>query len=705
MTHSLKYILSPRSVAIVGASSNLAKFTGRTLKYLLKHGYQGQVYPINPNCDELAGLACYPSVKALPGPVDAAFIQIAAQRVPEALQQCIEHGVKGAIIHSAGMGEAGRDGEKQQEKIKALAREAGMRVVGPNCAGIANITDNIILSPVVCYELDHLTKGRIGLVSQSGGLTGAYVTRAEARGIGFSYVISTGNEMDLEASEYIHFLLHDPQTDVIAVFLEGLRNIEHFMAVADEALEMGKPIIVLKVGRTEVGSKAAATHTGAMTGVDAIYDTVFRQKGITRVETFEDLIEVSFLFSRRQPATGNRVGVITTTGGGATLLAEAGAQAGLELPAPSDTTMKKAAEFLPSFAAKSNPMDVTMAGVGGGYQKGLEMLLNDDSFDMVVGVVGTSSQFEPAMGVKPILDVYGKYKKLLVAFCSPNAEKALRMFADHGLPSFRTPEACGRALGYFAKFGEFKATQERPAFRMEEIPAAKPNSDVVKNILSASTKIINEYDSKKILNEYGIPIINEQLAKDFSTAKEIVHKMGYPVALKIVSPDIQHKTEAGVVKLGIDSDTLFETAFHEIMANAQNYQKGALIEGVLIQAMAAKGVEVVVGMSNDAQFGPTLMFGLGGVFVEVVQDVAFRVLPISGSEACKMIHETKGSILLNGYRGMAKMDIDGIVTTLIKVSQMSTDLKDIIQELDINPLMVYPTGQGVQAIDALIRKK
>jgi acetyltransferase len=705
MTNSLKCILSPRSVAIIGASSNLAKFTGRTLKYLLKHGYQGKVYPINPQCDEIAGLACYPSVKALPGPVDTAFIQIAAQGVPEALKQCIDKGVKGAIIHSAGMGEAGKDGEKKQEKIKALAREAGMRVVGPNCAGVANITENIILSPVVCYELDHLTKGRIGLVSQSGGLTGAYVARAEARGIGFSYVISTGNEMDLEACEYIHFLLHDRHTDVIAVFLEGLRNIEHFFEVADEALEIGKPIIVLKVGRTEVGSKAAATHTGAMTGADAIYETIFRQKGITRVETFEDLIEVSFLFSQSKPSRGNRVGVITTTGGGATLLAEAGAQAGLEFPSPSETTMKKASEFLPSFAAKSNPMDVTMAGVGGGYQKGLEILLNDDTFDIVVGVVGTSSQFEPEMGVKPILDVYRKYKKPLVAFCSPNAEKALRMFAHHGLPSFRTPEACGRALGYFAKYGEFMEMKERLPFRKEEILAAKPKSDVVKNILSASTKIINEYDSKKILSEYGIPIIKDQLAKDLSTAKDIVNRMGYPVALKIVSPDIQHKTEAGVVKLGIDSDTMFEIAFHEIMTNAKNYQRGTTIEGVLIQEMAPKGIEVVVGMSNDAQFGPTLMFGLGGVFVEVVQDVAFRVLPISGPEAWKMIHETKGSILLNGYRGTAKMDIDGILTTLIKISQMCMDLKDIIQELDINPLMVYPDGEGVQAIDALIRKK
>ena len=701
----LRYVLSPKSVAIVGASSDFSKFTGRTLKYLIKHGYSGNIYPINPGRDEIAGLSCYHSVKELPEPVDTAFIQIAAKGIPDVLERCIEKGVKSAIIHSAGMGEAGEEGKKRQEQIKALAREADMRVVGPNCAGIANMVENIILSPVLCYELDTLTKGRIGLVSQSGGLTGSYVARAEARGIGFSYVISTGNEMDLEACEYIEYLLHDSHTDVIAVFLEGLRNISRFHKVADEALEVGKPIIVLKVGRTGVGSKAAASHTGALTGSDAIYDSVFRQKGVTRVETLEDLFEVPSLFCKTGPPEGNRVGVITTSGGGATLLAEAGAQAGLEFPIPSDAAVEEASEFLPSFAAKSNPMDVTMSGVGGGYKKGLEVFIEDDTFDIVVGVVGTSSQFAPEMGVKPIVEVHEGTEKPLAAFCNPNAEEALRLFEKNGIPSFRTPEACGRALGYLVNYGDFLERRKGARYVKGEIAPVKPNRDVVERVLGSPNRILNEYDSKKILAEYGISTIREYLAADLTEAKAIAENMSYPLVLKVLSPDISHKTEAGVMKLGIGSEESLEKGFNEIIAKARNFKRDVRIDGVLIQEMAEKAIEVIVGMSQDAQFGPTLMFGLGGVFVEVFKDVALRVVPISSLDAREMIDETKGSILLKGYRGMEKMDIDEIVSTLLRVSKLSDDLKEVIQELDINPLAVYPEGKGVRAVDALICKK
>jgi len=702
----LKHVLSPKSVAIVGASSDFSKFTGRTLKHILKHGYLGTIYAINPRHKEIAGVLCFPSVQELPEPVDTAFIQIAAKGVPDTLEQCINKGIKSAIIHSADMGEAGVEGEKRQDELKVLAKKADMRVVGPNSAGIANLTENIILSPVVSYELDILTSGgRIGLVSQSGGLTGSYVARAEARGIGFSYVISTGNEMDLEAFDYIEYLLYDRNTDVIALFLEGLRNTARFHQVADWALEMGKPIIVLKVGRTKVGSKAAASHTGALTGSDLVYDSVFRQKGITRVETLEDLLEVSSLFCKTKPPRGKRVAVITTSGGGATLLAEAGAQAGLEFPLPSKAAVAEASGILPSFAAKSNPMDVTMSGVGGGYKKCLEILLKDDTFDMVVGVVGTSSQFAPEMGVKPIVKVHRKTTKPLVAFCSPNAEKALRLFEQHGIPSFRTPEACGRALSYLAEYGRIVEKHKQTGYAPADPMPVKPDRQVVECVLGSPKPILNEYDSKKILAQYGIPVIKEQMANDLPEAKKIAEKMGYPLALKVLASEIPHKTEAGVIKLGIDSENSLERAFDEIIEKAISFNKDAIIDGLLIQEMAEKGVEVIVGMSHDIQFGPTLMFGLGGIFVDLFQDVALRVLPISSLDAREMIDETKGSVLLKGYRGMEEMDIDGIVSTLLKVSHMCTDFKDVMQELDINPLMVYPKGKGVLAIDALISKK
>lgn len=697
--HSL---LSPQSVVIVGASADYSKFTGRTVKYVLKHRYPGKLYAVNPARSDISGIPCFPSVKDLPEAVDAAFIQIAAKGIPGVIEQCIEKKIKSIIIHSAGLGENGEEGRKTRERIRSQVREAGIRIVGPNCAGIVNMTRNIILSPIVCYELDVIPKGRIGLISQSGGLTGAYVTRAADRGIGFSYVISTGNEMDLGVGEFAHYLVKDENTDVIAIFLEALRDVEHFRDVAIEALKARKPIVVLKVGRTEVGAKAAASHTGALTGADAIYDAFFRQYGITRVETLEDLFEVPALFCKTKPPRGRNVGVITTTGGGATIVVEAAAQAGLQFPAPSDAAIREATAFLPSFAAKSNPMDVTMSGTGDGFRKGLEVLLKDDAFDMIVGVVGTSSQFEPNLGVQPIVDVHRDAAKPLAAFCNPNAAEALRLFEKNGIPSFRTPESCGRSLGYLVKYGEAVESFDR---RKDQKQAPDPFSTIardVRKILATAGSVLNEYDSKRVLRACGIPVTRETLTGSVEQAKKAADAIGYPVVLKVMSADIPHKTEAGVIRLGVRSATELTASFGEIIARAKQFNTDAKIDGVLVQAMAEKGTELIVGLKRDAGFGPVIMFGLGGIFVEVFRDVAFRIPPMAMSDAREMIGEIKGSKLLSGYRGTGKMDCEAIAATLMRVAGLSLDLGGEIRELDINPLMVYPEGKGVMAVDALI---
>jgi len=700
----LKYVLFPKSVAIVGASSNLSKTTGRVLKHLIKHGYKGKIYPINPNYDKIAELKCYHSVLELPKSVDTAFIQIAARGVPDVLSQCVSKGIKSAIIYSANMGEAGEKGKKRQEEIKILTKKAGMRILGPNCTGFANIIENITLSPNQGYGLEKLFKGRIGLISQSGGLTGAFLVRAATRGIGFSYIISTGNEMDLEVCDYMEFMIQDIKTDVIAIFLEGFRNIDRFYKVADKAQKRNKPIVVLKVGRTSIGSKAAASHTGVLTGSDAVYDSIFKQKNITRVETFEDLFEVASLFSKAKPPIRNHIGVVSTTGGGGTLLVDAGAQVGLKFPRPSKKSVAEAAKFLPSFAAKSNPMDVTISGVGGGFKKGLEILANDDNFDIIVGVVGTSSQFDPETGVKPIIDVNKNSKKPIVAFCTPEAKEAAILFEENGIPSFRTPEACGRALSYLFNYGEYLEKRKKIKPTKSRSVLVKPNLGLIKNILSLSQKNVNEYDSKKILAEYGIPTIDEKLAINLKEAKKAAKKMGYPLVLKVMSPDIPHKSEAGVIKIGIDSDRSLIKGFDEILKNANKFNKHAKLDGVLIQKMAGKGIEVIIGMSQDKQFGPTIMFGLGGILVEVFKDVSFRVIPISKMDAKEMINETRGAILLNGFRRSEKMDVNSMISTIVRVAKLSEDFSDHIQELDINPLMVYPKGRGVEVVDALIIK-
>ncbi len=698
----MTYLLSPKSLVIVGASADHSKYTGRTVKYILKYRYPGKLYAVNPGRTEVSGIPCFPSVKDLPEAVDTAFVQIAAKAVPGVIEQCIEKGVKGIIIHAAGLGESGEEGKKTQQRIKAQIREAGIRVVGPNCAGIVNMTQNMILSPIACYEIDDLPVGRIGLISQSGGLTGAYVSRAADRGIGFSYVISTGNEMDLGVGEFAHYLLRDEHTDAIAIFLEALRNVEMFRDVAVEALKRQKPIVVLKVGRTEVGARAAASHTGALTGADAIYDAFFRQYGIVRVETLEDLFEVPALFCKTKPPKGRNVGIITTTGGGATIVLEAAAQAGLQFPPPSDSAIREATAFLPSFAAKANPMDVTMSGTGGGFKKGLELLVKDDTFDMIVGVVGTSSQFEPQLGVQPILEVCSEAKKPLVAFCNPNAADALRLFEANGIPSFRTPEACGRGLGYLVKYGEAldgfnRGKGQRRTADPETLAAAE-----ARTILGNAGSILNEHMSKRVLAAYGIPVTKEKLTGDVGEAKQAAGEIGYPVVMKVMSADIPHKTEAGVIKLGISSEQALVPAYGELLEKAKRFKADVRIDGILIQEMAPKGVEMIIGMKRDASFGPVIMVGLGGIFVEVFKDVAFRVPPISLPDARAMIGEIKGAKLLNGYRGMEKMDCESIAAALMSVAGLSLDLGEAIRELDINPLIVYPQGKGVKVVDALI---
>lgn len=699
----IKYILSPRSVAIVGASADFSKFTGRTLKYLLKHGYKGRIYPINPKYREMAGLQCFPSIEALPERVDTAFVQIPSKGVASVIKECVKMGIRGVIVHSAGLAETGEEGKRKEQEIKGMIDGTSVRLVGPNTAGVANIVEKVILTPVVGYELDELTPGRIGLVSQSGGLTGALLTRAEARGIGFSYIISTGNEMDLEASDYMRFLIHDPHTDVIAVFLEGIRNVEKFYGAVDLAHERGKPILVLKVGKAEVGSRAAASHTGALTGSDAVYDAVFKQRGIVRLGALEDLFEVSSLFSKYKPPKGTRIGMLTTTGGGATILADACGVLGFNFPKPSEETVRVSSQWLPDFASTANPLDVTMSGVGGGYSKSLDLFLRDENFDIVIAVVGTSAQFEPEMGVKPILERDKTIDKPVVSFLNPNAEKALKLLEGDGIPTFRTPEACARALRYLVDYGRF--LEKHPT--VKAAPSRGPLEDLakIKEILDSPQRALDEYRSKLILARYGIPIVREGVATSLEEALAIAREIGLPVVLKVLSSDILHKTEAGTVKPGIISEEDFREAYGEILENARAYKPDAAIDGILVQEMVQGGTEVIVGTSHDPQFGPTVMFGLGGIFVEVYRDVSLRVVPLTRTDAEEMIDEVRGSALLEGYRGRQKGDVEGIIDVILKVSQLAMDLGEEVRELDINPLIVLGEGRGVKAADALIVKK
>lgn len=566
----IKNLFSPKSIAIVGASADTSKFTGRTLKYLIKHGYQGKIYPVNPKYSQLMGIPCYPSVTDLPEPVDNAFIQIASTSVIEVIKECAEKGVKTAVIHTAGLAESGEVGKQKQLEIKNIGRLSGMRICGPNCAGLINVLENVALTPVVALELDRLTPGRIGFVSQSGGMMGSLLTRAEARGIGFSYLVSTGNEGDLDATDYIEFMLEDAHTDVIIVYLEGFRNIERFLEVADLSLQKEKPIIILKVGKSEAGAKAATSHTGSLTGSDEVYEAIFKQKGIVRVKGLEDLFEAASLLSKFKPHSGNRIGIVTTTGGVAMLIADECSDYGFQFPRPSAKTLDIIAKGLPSFASFSNPLDVTMSGVGIGYGKAINLFLQDENFDIVMPIVGTSSQFAPEMGVKPILERNKETNKTVVAFLNPNAEEALCLLERNGVPTFRTPESCARILKNFRDYGRFLEKRKRSELETgpKNIEFDSRISIQVKRILSAHASILNEFESKKLLSLFGIPVTSERMVSTLEEAFDATREIGYPVVVKLVSSDIPHKTEAGVIVLGIRDD-------HELRKGVPNcYPKG-----------------------------------------------------------------------------------------------------------------------------------
>jgi acetyltransferase len=702
----MKYLFSPQSVAIIGASSDTSKFTGRTLKYLIKHGYQGKIYPVNPKYKELMGIPTYSGIADLPGPVDNAFIQIPNVNLLEVIRECAEKGIRAIIIHSAGFAETSDIGKMQQREIMEIARSKGIIICGPNSAGLVNIVEKTVLTPVVAMELDTLILGRIGFVSQSGGMMGSLLTRAQARGIGFSYLVSTGNEGDLDSTDYMEFMLEDPHTEAIIVFLEGLRNVKRFYEVAELSLQKEKPIIILKVGKSEAGAKAAKSHTGSLAGSDEVYEAVFKQKGIVRVYGLEDLFEAASLFTKFKPNTGNRVGIVTTTGGIAMLLADECSSHGFQFPSPSKATLEKVIKGLPSFASFSNPLDVTMSGVGIGFGRALTLFLQDENFDIVLSVVGTSGQFAPEMSVKPILEMKKDAGKPLLTFLNPNAEEAHRILEKNGIPTFKTPESCARVLRNFKDYGRFlEKHREREKGTPEKIEIDPLIASRAREILNSAASVLNEFESKTLLNLFGIPVVREKMVSTLEEAIDAASQIGYPVAIKLVSKDIPHKTEAGVVQLGIQNDRELRTSFETILHKAKANKPDARVEGMVVQEMVEKGKEVIVGMYQDLQFGPIVLFGFGGIFVELFKDVSLRLAPVQRIDVEEMVEEVKASAMLKGFRGERKSDIEAVIQVLLKLSELSIFLQDEIKEIDINPLIVLEEGRGVKAVDALIIKK
>ena len=680
-------LFNPSSIALVGASGDPRKNTSRPQRFLRKHGYTGRIVPVNPGRQEIFGEIAYPDIAAVPGAVDHAFIMVPAAAVAAAVEQCAEKGIPVATIYSDGFAETGPEGRRAQERLLAIASASGMRLVGPNCIGLISTEPSCALSVNAVLEFADITKGPLAIVSQSGSMIGGLLSRGLGRGVGFSKLISVGNEADLGVGEIADLLVDDPHTGAILLFMETLREGTHLARAARRAYAAGKPIIAYKMGRSEVGQDLAASHTGAMAAGDEVADAFFRAHGILRVDVLEALFELPALVHKQQPAGGHRVAVMTTTGGGAASVVDRLGTCNVEVVAPTERVISNLAQQDVRIGT-ARLTDLTLAGARKEiYSAVLNELLASDHCDLVLAVVGSSAQYQPDIAIEPIVTARTGGKPLAV-FLAPHAEQSLKLLADAGIAGFRTPEACADAIR---------------AWRDWRAPADAPSLDpvirqAVQTVLSGMSKS-NEYDACRAFAALGIP----QVASQIIAAPGEPVRVAFPLAAKILSGDIAHKTEAGGVALNIaDAETLRARATGMLAHVASRYPH-ARIDGILLQHMEHGLAEVIVGYRRDPQGGPMVVLGIGGVLAEIYRDFALRLAPVSVEEAQRMIEEVKGLAVIRGYRNLPRGDLTALARAVSAFSQLAAI--DDIQEAEINPLIVKGEGAGVVAVDGLIIKR
>lgn len=679
-------LFAPKSVALIGASGDSTKNTSRPQRFLSKHGYAGRVLPINRGRDELFGLKAYPSLRAVPEAVDHAFIMVPAKDVAEAVAQCCEKRVAVATIFSDGFAETGAAGRAQQDALLAQARASGVRLLGPNCIGLIDLHSHFVLSVNAVLEHAEVRPGSTAIVSQSGSMMGALMSRGLGRGTGFSRLVSVGNEADLAVGEIADMLVDDPDTRVILLFMETIRDAERLAYAARRAYIAGKPVIVYKLGRSEVGVELATSHTGAMTGSDDMADAFFRAHGMLRVDVLETLFELPTLVLGRRPAVRHRVAAMTTTGGGAASVVDRLGVHGVEVVAPSDSVVESLGEKKIAIS-RARLIDLTLAGARKEiYSAVLGELLASDHCDLVLAVVGSSAQYQPQIAIEPILEANREDKPLAV-FCAPQADASLALMSEKGVAGFRTPEACADAIRAWRDWREPLAAIAPDAARVAAASGA----------ISAKRRLLDETEASGVFEALGVPVARSVviIGPDQTVA------LDFPVVAKILSPDIAHKTEARAVRLNVTSEKELAAAAGEILLNARAYNQDARIQGILVQRMEKGLAEVILGYRRDPQVGPVVVLGVGGVLAEIYRDFAVRLAPVGVEEATRMVEEVRGLALIRGYRGAPRGDTAALARAVSAFSQLAF-VEPRVAEAEINPLIVKPEGQGVVAVDGLL---
>ena len=699
-------LLNPRSIAVVGASSNPGRVGGRPIAYLLSHGYKGKIYPVNPKYKEVQGLESFPDLSAIKGEVDLVISAVPGKMIFDVFDQCEKKGAKSIVVFASGFAELGGEGVERQRRITEFAKRTGIRICGPNSPGFVNPAMNVVATFSIFGEVIHKFKpGNVGIVSQSGGLLGSLINRVMDTGAGISFAVSTGNEGDLTVTDFMEYLVDDPKTTVITAFIEGIRNPDQFLSVLDRALEKGKPVVILKSGRSEKGSKAVASHTGAIAGSSETFHGIFRQKGVIPVYDIDDLSAVTAFFAFSSAPEKKGVGVISTSGGAAGILADLSDEEGLDLSPLSDATVEKLSEILPVYAVSPvNPMDMT----GQAYnepevvEKLYDIYITEENFGSTVFLLSTLGGHMTTLFAEGILAAAKKTRKPVVVLllAGTMSDEINEIFKKNGITVFRTAANCIRTLRAAYEYNQTRLRfQSKPEDNLVDPDAKKE----VEALIAGRSGALSERESLAVLACCGIPTVKSRLAPTTEEAVTIAGEMGFPVVLKIESPQISHKTDAGGVEVGIKTESELKEAFERIVSNAKAYNPKAEISGVLVQEMAdMDGRELLMGVNRDAQFGPQIVFGLGGVLVELLKDISIRLAPLSRPEAEAMVKEIANYRILEEFRGMGRADIDAVVDTLVRLSWLAADFSSKIKEIDINPILALEEGKGVCAVDALV---
>ncbi len=703
MRTDLARFFSPRSIAIIGASQDLVSISGQPLKHLVAHQYAGKLFPVNPKYQEVLGVKCYPSLAALPETPELALVVVNASRVADTLRACGKLGVPYAIVFSSGFSETGGKGVAMQRELAEIAAEFNIGIVGPNCQGMINPAARVYAGFGSIFGADY-EPGGVSMVSQSGGFGFSVMNLAAEGGLHFRQAVTTGNEIGVSSLDFIDYFIDDAHTDIIVCYIEGLKDAHRLIGVGNRALANKKPIFAWKVGNTEQGQKAAASHTANLGGEMALYKAAFHQAGIIQVDDIQDVIDYSLAFQCGKLPAGNRVAIITISGGAGILMTDECVNRGMQVPPLSAATTDKLRDIVPSFGSLVNPIDVTAAIFSDLSMIGrtLNAVLDDPNVDSIA-MINASLMGDLAASVAREIVAVAKHsrKPIFLAWSARDsvAPEAYAILDAEKIPHYKSPVRCGRALSALSWYAE--ALRRAEALRADTAPVI--TSVHARELLAGRTDDVTEFAAKRVLAQYGIGVTREDLATSREQAVALAQRIGYPVVMKVQSPDISHKTEAKAVRLGIASDAAVAAAYDEILRNAKAYKHDARIDGVLVQEMVSSGIEAILGVTNDKLFGPAVMFGLGGIFAEVLKDVAFRIAPVTKAAALEMIAEIKGYAVLAGARGVAPADVDALADTIVRLSALALDLKDQVAELDINPLFVFPKGQGVKAGDALIK--